>query len=128
MSTIHRHLGMWNPASSSSSSASWASSSSSASQRQCDRRCLPFFHGIHGIQCIHGKLYSKCKPCFMMFHASIVHFRDHANPQPSASGSLPALQAIPRHGFGSLLLASTQAGANNLQKLIFNYKRNNNIQ
>jgi hypothetical protein len=42
----------------------------------------------------------------MTFHASIVHFRDHANPQQSASGSRPALQTIPRHGFGSLLLAA----------------------
>ena len=53
MSTIHGHLGMWNPASSSSSSATWASSSSSSSQQQCNT-CLPSFHRIHGIHGIHG--------------------------------------------------------------------------
>ena len=96
MSTIHGHLGMWNPASSSSSSASWASSSSSASQEQC-HQCLPFFHGIHGIQCIqciHGKLYSRCKPCVswcFMLQSSISGTMQIPN-NPPAVLSLPSRQ------------------------------------
>ena len=96
MSTIHGHLGMWNPASSSSSSASWASSSSSASQRPC-HRCLPFFHGIQCIQCIHGKLYSRCKPCVswcFMLQSSISGTMQIPNnpPAPPAVLSLPSRQ------------------------------------
>ena len=114
MSTIRGHLGMWNlprlphPRNNSVtgvfrfSMASMASMASNASM---------------------AKILVNVNP---VFHSSIVHFRDHANPQQSASGSLPAPQAIPRHGFGSLLLASTQAGVNNLQRLNFNYERNNN--
>ena len=93
MSTIHGHLGMWNPASSSSSSASWASSSSSASQEQC-HQCLPFFHGIQCIQCIHGKLYSRCKPCVswcFMLQSSISGTMQIPN-HPPAVLSLPSRQ------------------------------------
>ena len=125
MSTIHGHLGMWNPASSSSSSATWASSSSSASQQQCNR-CLPSFHRIHGIHGIHGKILVNVNP---VLHDVSCFNRPFQGPcksptirqrfSPCPPDNTKARLRIPSPG-------STQAGANNLEKLDFNHERNNN--
>ena len=111
--------------SSSSSSATWASSSSSASQQQCNT-CLPSFHRIHGIHGIHGKILVNVNP---VLHDVSCFNRPFQGPcksptirqrfSPCPPDNTKARLRIPSPG-------STQAGANNLEKLDFNHERNNN--